>query len=294
VTPLDANETRVVKSADRVLDILELLAEEPRGLTISEIGEKLGVARSSTHGLVHNLLWRGYLTLDHPRDRRFRLGARLIHLGLAVMDRVDLRSAARAPLERLVEATGSPAYIAVPDRGELVYVDKLAPARRDIAADLRIGVRRPIHCSSLGKALLAALDEGSASAIVSRIDLAPATDHTITEPDDLVADLARTRARGWSIDHQEAVLGVSCAGAPIRDHSGRAIAAVSVSTFCDGFDAARAGPAVARAAVEISHALGWTGAADTLYAPVAGNAELILAETAESRARHAPVHEAVR
>ena len=273
----------IVKSADRVLDILELLAEEPQGLTVSEISERLGIARSSIHGIVHNLLWRGYLMREHPRDKRFRLGARLIHLGLAVMDRVDLRSAARGPLERLVERTGHAAYVAVPDRGELVYVDKLVPASRDIGMDMRVGVRRPLHCSSLGKALLAALDDNSAAAIIDRLDMKPTTDFTITDRGRMLADLEEARTRGFSLDQQEAVLGICCVGAPIRDHTGRSIAAVSVSTSRELFDPARVGPAVAEAAVGISRALGWTGTAETLWVPVAGSAEVILAERTGAR-----------
>jgi len=287
MTEIEDGDVPVVKSADRVLDILELLADEPQGLTVTEISARLGIARSSTHGLVYNLLWRGYLTQEHPRDKRFRLGARLIHLGLAVMDRVDLRSAARAPLEQLVAAAGATAYVAVPDRGELVYVDKLAVARRDVGMDMRIGVRRPIHSSSLGKALLAALDDESAAAIIDGIDLYPVTDSTITTPAALLADLAETRARGYSMDEQEAVLGVCCVGAPIRDHTGRSIAAVSVSTFRELYQPEVAGPATAMAAVEISQLLGWTGTLETLYSPVAGSADLVFAASDEARARHA-------
>ncbi len=92
-----------VKSADRTLDIFELFAAEPRGLTISEISDRLGLARSSTHGLVHTLAARGYLVQDG--GGRFQLGARLIQLGLNVVDRLELRSAARGTLERLVAVT---------------------------------------------------------------------------------------------------------------------------------------------------------------------------------------------
>src|SRR6266571_9176177 len=89
--------TTPVKSADRTLDIFELFAAEPRGLTIAEISDRLGVARSSTHGLVHTLAARGYLVQDG--GGRFQLGARLIQLGLNVVERLELRSAARATLE---------------------------------------------------------------------------------------------------------------------------------------------------------------------------------------------------
>src|SRR5260370_32856302 len=101
-----------VKSADRTLDIFELFAAEPQGLTIAEISDRLGVARSSTHGLVHTLAARGYLVQDG--GGRFQLGARLIQLGLNVVDRLELPVAARAALERLGASTPDTGLLAGP------------------------------------------------------------------------------------------------------------------------------------------------------------------------------------
>src|SRR3989442_10075130 len=82
---------RVNRTAQRVIDIVELLAEEPRGLTMSEISARLGFAPSSTHSLVYALLQRGYLHADETRRRRFRLGVRFMQLGLGVLEGIDLR-----------------------------------------------------------------------------------------------------------------------------------------------------------------------------------------------------------
>ena len=264
-----------VKSANRALDIFELLSAEPNGLTISEISERLGFARSSTHGLVHTLFSRGYLSLDG--GNRFYLGVRLIQLGLTVADRLELRSAAHGRLERLVASTNDTVLLVVPDGGELLYVDKVISDTRDVRTDPRMSIGRPLHCSSLGKALLAALDEDSVLRILGERPLPHVTEFSITDLDDLLADLALTRERGYSIDRQEAVPGVWCVGAPIRDHTGRLVAAVSVSTIREFFDPASSGPLVAEAAVDISNAMGWNGDAASLYRPVAGSEGLLLA-----------------
>ena len=263
-----------VKSANRALDIFELLASESHGLTVSEISDKLGLARSSTHGLVRTLHSRGYLMEDGVR--RFHLGARLIQLGLNVADRLELRTAARAPLERLVAATHDTALLVVPEAGELLYVDKVLSADRDVRTDPRAASRRPLHCSSLGKALLAALDDESALAIVDADGLARVTEYSLADRGSLLADLHRTRRRGYAVDRQEALLGVWCVGAPIRDHMGRSVAAISLSTIKEFFDPEVAGPQVAAAAVEISRAMGWKGDATTLYEPVDGSAALLM------------------
>ncbi len=252
-----------VKSADRTLDIFELFAAEPHGLTIAEISDRLGVARSSTHGLVHTLAARGYLVQDG--GGRFQLGARLIQLGLNVSDRLELRSAARGTLEGLVAATHDTALLVVPDRGDLLFVDKVLSDARDVRTDPRVSSRRPLNCTSLGKALLATLDDASALKVIQAVGLERSTEHSITDEGELLADLAGTRARGYSVDQQEALLGVFCVGAPVRDHTGRPIAAVSLSTIKEFFDPDRTGPLVAAAAVEISHAMGWRGEASSLY-----------------------------
>jgi IclR family KDG regulon transcriptional repressor len=252
-----------VKSADRTLDIFELFAAEPQALTIAEISERLGLARSSTHGLVHTLAARGYLVQDG--GGRFQLGARLIQLGLNVVDRLELRSAARGTLERLVAATHDTALLVVPDHGDLLFVDKVLSDARDVRTDPRVSSRKPLHCTSLGKALLATLDDTSVIKAVHAVGLARATEYSITGKEELLADIADTRARGYSIDEQEALPGVFCVGAPVRDHTGNPVAAISLSTIKEFFDPDRTGPLVNAAAVEISHAMGWRGDASSLY-----------------------------
>lgn len=265
-----------VKSAGRVLDILELLAAEPRGLTLSQIGDRLRIARSSAHGLVHTLLQRGYLSHQDAGRKTFSLGVRLIQLGLNVGDRLELRSAARPVLEPLVSATNDTALLVVPDRGELLYVDKIVSDARDVRTDPRSSARRPLSCTSLGKALLAALDDASVAVVVRRLGLPRATGFSITTSEELLSDLAETRRRGYAVDRQEAVLGVCCVGAPVRDHTGRPVASISLSTIREFFDSEKTGPSIRSAAVEISHAMGWNGDARTLYDPVPGSLELLV------------------
>jgi len=266
-------EALPVKSANRALDIFELLAAEAHGPTVSEISDRLGLARSSTHGLVRTLQSRGYLA--DGGCRRYHLGARLIQLGLNVADQLELRTAARGPLERLVASTRDTALLVVPEAGELLYVDKVLSSARDVRTDPRIASRRPLHCSSLGKALLAALDDESVLLVVDEIGFERVTEYSIADRDELLADLERTRRLGYAVDRQEALLGVWCVGAPVRDHTGRSVAAISLSTMREFFDPESAGPQVNAAAVEISRAMGWKGDATTLYAPVAGSEALL-------------------
>ena len=276
MTTLTARETHPVKSADRVLDILELLAAEPQGLTLTEISRRLAIARSSAHGLVHTLLQRGYLQQENRGSRAFRLGVRLIQLGLNVGDRLELRSTARPVLERLVNATHDTALIVVPDAGELLYLDKVVSDARDVRTDPRSSAPRPLHCTSIGKALLATLADEWVMEILERAGMPQATEFSMTDPQALLDDLRATRRRGYAVDRQEAVLGVYCVGAPVRDFTERPIASISLSTVREFFEPERIGPWIADAAIEISKAMGWSGDRTALYEPVAGSAEALL------------------
>src|SRR5262245_15788978 len=258
---------KLVKSASRVLDLFELLLEEPGGLTLSEISHRLDVPRSSAHGLIQTLLARGYLHRAGDGGQRLRLGVRLIELGLSLSDELDLRPVARQHLERLASETRETAFIAILEGSEFVCIDKVVSkdAETRVRADAPLGARRAVHCTSLGKAYLAALDDRSATEMLDRYGMRPATKHSITSKSAMLNDLAAIRARGYSIDSQEAVLGICCVGAPIRNHLGSPFAAVSVSTIREFANPEVQGPAVMRAAVEISRMLGWSGTAATLY-----------------------------
>jgi IclR family acetate operon transcriptional repressor len=250
-----------------VLDIFELLAAEPEGLSASQISTKLGIARSSAHALVQTLAARGYVREDAPDAKRFTLGAPLVQLGLNVTDRLELRTVARPVLERLVAAWHETALLAIADggAGNILYVDKVVSDRFGFRTDPRFNAHRPPHSHSLGKALLAASGDGGVPALVAAKGLESVTPFTIVDADALSEDLQRTRDRGYATDEQEAVLGVCCVGAPVRDHTSRVVAAISLSTIREYYRPDLTGPAVRDAAIEISRAMGWHGDAETLF-----------------------------
>jgi DNA-binding IclR family transcriptional regulator len=256
-----------VKSADRVLDILELLVDAGDGRTLSEIGDRLQIAPSSVHGLTRTLLARGYLSRA-GKTGKFRLGARLVHLGVSAREQVLLQQLARPVLERLVAETHDTAVLVVLEHGDLVYVDEVVSDKRGFRTDPRFKVRRPLTCTSLGKALLATLVDGDARTVADALGLEAATAHSIVEVEALVTDLGRTRTRGYALDEQEAVPGVCCVGAPIRDHLGQPAGAIGISTIGEFFDPASSGPLIRSAAVEISRAAGWPGREASLFEPL--------------------------
>jgi IclR family acetate operon transcriptional repressor len=258
-------DSQPVKSASRVLDIVELLAAEPEGLSATEISEKLGIARSSTHALIRTLAARGYLRPDASNAKRFALGATFIQLGLSVSDRLELRTVARGVLERLVSSWHETAVLAVIDNDNLAYIDKIVSDEFGFRTDPRVNLRRPLHSHSLGKAVLAAADNGMCERLLDGRLLEPVTEYTIVDAVSLREELRRTRERGYSTDQQEAVLGVCCVGAPIRDHTERVIGAICLSTIREYYQPTSTGPAVRDAAFEISRSMGWSGKVEAIY-----------------------------
>lgn len=264
-----------VKSAGRVLDIFELLAAEPDGFSVTEIGAKLGIARSSAHALVKTLAARGYLRREGADSKRLTLGVPLVQLGLSVTERLELRTVARGVLERLVAAWHETALLAVANHAEIVYVDKVVSDRFGFRTDPRVNARRPLHSHSLGKALLAATGDEVVEMLIDARGLEPVTEFTIVEPEELLEDLRRTRVRGFAMDQQEAVLGVCCVGAPVRDHTGRLIAAISLSTIREYYRPEVTGPAVREGAFQISRAMGWNGDLEAMYTPGPGAPDIL-------------------
>jgi IclR family transcriptional regulator, KDG regulon repressor len=148
--------------------------------------------------------------------------------------------------------------------------------QRGFRTDPRAAARSPLHASSLGKALLAAAGDEAVAARLEGADFEPVTEFTIVDLQALIDELRRTRIRGYSIDEQEAVLGVCCVGAPIRDHTAQLIGAISLSTIREFYVPEETGPAVRNAALEISNSMGWSGNAGKLYTAPPGSLDAIL------------------
>ena len=178
-------------------------------------------------------------------------------------------------LERLVAAWHETALLAIATEVEVVYIDKVVSDRFGFRTDPRVSARRPLHSHSLGKALLAASGDELVEELIDVRGLEAVTEFTIVEAGELLDDLRDTRERGFAMDQQEAVLGVCCVGAPVRDHTGRLAAAISLSTIREYYRPEVTGPAVRDGAFQISRAMGWNGELEDLYTAVPGGSSLL-------------------
>jgi DNA-binding IclR family transcriptional regulator len=187
------------------------------------------------------------------------LGIRAWQAGNAYLRAVDLAERARPHMERVRDGLGETVQLAVLDGRHNVYVAKV-DGRQLLALASAVGRRLAAHATGVGKVLLADLPVAQRRELLSGHSLERFTEHTLTDLDRLEEQFALIRERGYSVDDEEYTLGVRCVAVPVRDHTGRAVAAMSVSVPTIRFDQARADEALARlttAATDLSAALGW-------------------------------------
>ncbi|MBN9316820.1 MAG: IclR family transcriptional regulator [Devosia sp.] len=225
---MNSDEDRyAIRSVDRALDILECVAGQNGELTVDQIVSATGLPKSTAFRVLATLTGRRLLERD-PQNQTYRLGMLALVIGARAMGDLDLRRAARPHLENLVAVTGETVHLSILSADNALCIDKVDASRSMRMASF-VGFLDPLHCSGVGKALLAFQDEPVRQQLIGRMRLDPHTRHTITDPDRLVAQIDEIRARGYAVDDEEIEEGLRCVAAPIRDHSGSVIAAVSIS-----------------------------------------------------------------
>jgi len=248
----------IIQAVERALRILDLFDEQTKELKITDIGARLGLHKSTVHSLLKTLQMYGYIE-QNEETGRYRLGLKLLERGQALLESMDLRSAARPVLQRLSAETGHTAHLVVRDGAEGVYIDKVEGEKAPIRYS-RIGRRVRLHSSAVGKILAAFQPEDQLARVLEGYDFVKHTDATIGDRETFLAELARVRREGVAYDRAENEPGVLCAAAPVFDHAGETAAAVSVSALMarvDEAELARIVELLRRGAAEISAKLGY-------------------------------------
>ncbi|HEV7205492.1 MAG TPA: IclR family transcriptional regulator [Jatrophihabitans sp.] len=206
-----AAEPAGVQSVLRALDVLETLADRPGGSTVADISSSTRLPMATTHRLLRTLVDRGYAL--QLADRRYALGLRLVTLGSAA--NVLLGSGVEAVLRDLVDELGETANVALFTGYQAEYVAQV-PSRHSMRMFTELGRRVDLHCTGVGKAMLARLSADDVAAVVRRRGLPRLTEHTIGTPEELRAELARITSRGFAVDDEEQELGVRCVAVAIE------------------------------------------------------------------------------
>lgn len=212
---------------EKALDVLEAVGATPEGLSQTELAERLAIPRTTTYRLLATLVSRGLLRRDQLR-KVYCLGFRCFEMARQAYAMPDLVAAASMELRTLRDLTGETSYLAALDGREVISLERCDGAHSQRSQAV-LGQRKPIHCTSQGKAILSALDDAARDGLMRDLVLKPLTQHTITDRRRLQAEIKVTAARGYAIDDEEIVLGVRCVGAPIVDPAGRVRGAISVA-----------------------------------------------------------------
>lgn len=210
-----------VQTLARGLMVLEKLAEAPEGLGTTELAEAFEVDKGSMSRVLQTLSNYGFAEKDE-RTHKYILGPQIVRLSRIVLARMPVRETAKPYLQKLVDATGECAHLAILAKGQALYIDQ-AESSSSLRVQTGIGTLAPLHCTALGKILLA-----YASAPIVE-PLKSYTLRTITDPAALHHHIEQVKSQGYAIDDEEYEPGIRCIAVPVITFDGRCVAAVGIS-----------------------------------------------------------------
>jgi DNA-binding IclR family transcriptional regulator len=216
-----------IQVLDRAVRILDCFGFDHQELSVSEIGISTGLHKSTAHRILMALECND-LIKQNPETGRYHLGIKLFKLGNQAVLQFDLREICRPFLIQLMDKTKETVHLAVMDDDQVLYLEKVEGPHA-LRMPSRVGRHITTYCTSLGKAMLSCLGEAEVKRVIQKHQFKAFTPHTIRSLDLLLADLRAVRKRGYSIDNEEIEIGLRCVGAPIQDHTGKMIGAISVA-----------------------------------------------------------------
>lgn len=247
-----------IQAGRRMLAILDYVAQCERDVGISEVSRALKVSTSTAHRLMTTLVAGGLL--EQNDNHRYRLGVKLISLGYIAQERLDIRNEALPYMKSMAGETKLEVNLAKLDGANIVYIEKVTDMAQ-YTLNTRVGQQRPAYCRALGKILLAHCPDDQVRELVGST-FPRLTAHTVTTIDELLAQLAVARQRGYAEDREETALGFMCIAAPIYDAKGEPVAALSVSGSLTQYQAMTEERVIATlksTAGQISRRLGYKG-----------------------------------
>ena len=216
-----------VKSLDRALNILEIVASAEGPLGVTEISQKADLHKSTVYRILDTLHYRGYIS-QKQENEKYSTGLKLFELGSLAINELDLQSTAKPYLKELKNLTEEAVHLGVLDDGEIIYIEKVE-SPKTITMRSKVGKRVYAHSTSLGKAILAFSSNDLVDSIIESKGLPQKTSNTITNEKDFKMELKAIRKQGYAIDDEENEEYIRCLAGPIFNHKGEVSAAFSIS-----------------------------------------------------------------
>ncbi|HMN31720.1 MAG TPA: IclR family transcriptional regulator [Caldilineaceae bacterium] len=251
----------MVPAVDRAIDLLQEMARAGKPLTLAELSERTATSRSTAFNTLATLQAHGFVE-KNARFKTYRLGLALFELGNAYLSQVSLTPAFMECAEELVAMTSEAVKLAMRDGRDVVYLATLE-GPQSIHTVAQPGARFPAHATAVGKVLLAQLPAAELAALYADYLFPARTPHTLRTLDQLDAQVDFVRQHGYAVDREESTIGLSCLAAPVYDHTGAIVAAMSIGVPNQRCSAERLldlSQLVMRSARQLSHILGWQDA----------------------------------
>nr|WP_229685280.1 IclR family transcriptional regulator [Pseudomonas asuensis] len=214
-------------SLARGLAVIHAFQERKRHLTIAQISHRTEIPRAAVRRCLHTLMKLGYVTTD---GRTYSLLPKVLTLGHAYLSSTPMALTAQPILDRLSEQLHEACSVATLEGDEVLYIARSATPLRLISVDLSVGSRLPAYCTSMGRILLAALDDAALQEYFERADLQIKTSRTLHTREKLLPCLEQIRQQGWCVVDQELEVGLRSLAVPVLDASGQVMAAMNVGT----------------------------------------------------------------
>ncbi|XJZ28258.1 IclR family transcriptional regulator [Bacillota bacterium Lsc_1132] len=217
----------MIQSVDRALRIITYVSEKKEGMGVTELASLLDLNKSSVFKLLSTLAAHGFIEQDQE-TKKYKLGYKYLELSSMLLESIDLRTQAKPYLKELETLTNEVIHLVVYDQGEVVYIEKLE-GNETLRTHSKVGKRAPVHCTSVGKVILAHLPDEEVAEIIAKKGLSRHTENTITDQKIFLNELHKVRKQGYGVEMEENEEGITCIAAPIFDHKGEITAAVSIS-----------------------------------------------------------------
>lgn len=248
-----------VQSVSRIFAIIEVLAAHPKGASLQEISRESKLAKSTVHRLLASLVTLGYAVQD-SFTTHYRLTLKMFELSSGIVNDLDILSVAKPHLDKLSRRTGEAVHLVIQDGVDIVYIYKAEAGAGGMRMSSHVGLRIPMYCTGVGKAILATQSYGEAERIWRKSTIRRLTEHTITDFETLVEQLKNVRLAGYATDDEENELGIRCVALSLPAINGRAEAAFSISGLVPHMNPARMAD-LSRMGLETKHDilrdLGW-------------------------------------
>lgn len=227
-----------VQTVSKAIEIINYLSKDTsnRGAGITELSREMGMGKSTIHRILDTLLYYGYIDKNWETNR-YRLGWALYSVGQRVPRQNQIYNLDPAYLTELSQKTGETANFGILKGTETIIISKIEGNSRGLHVGVQAGEREAVHATALGKVLISEMeDEDIRALFAGQPEFHRYTENTIANVDELIEEVRRVRVAGYAVDNQEFGVGLICMARPVRDYTGKIVAAISVSTPANRMD----------------------------------------------------------